>query len=243
MGERFGFSRISRKLKGEKIAKLWSLAGLERACPTSPPTSPRAPGSGSYARPKARPFSAHISRTPGSTFPKLWSVAVPDEAFRKSPPTGSDSTGSPRYGRSKSATFGDPGSCRGRPRGPPLSCPGKAPRGTPSPEFELSGPSRCRDTGCFSPIGRDVTGGGHFGSRPVVFGRYLRENCTKTDETCIVLFSSTRRFQRDRRSPDPLSFRRDICVLRLRRSPSRAPGGPRGRGWSPWKAPVPLYHR
>lgn len=45
--------------------------------------------------------------------------------------------------------LGDRRSCRGRPRGPPPSCPSKGPRGTSPPEFELSGPSRCRDTGDF----------------------------------------------------------------------------------------------
>ena len=75
-----------------------------------------------------------------------------------SPPTSWNSPGPRRYNRSKSGGPRERRSGRGRPRGPPLSPSSKGPPGTTSPEFELSGSSRRRDTGAFSPIGRDVIG-------------------------------------------------------------------------------------
>jgi hypothetical protein len=100
---------------------------------------------------KGAAFSAYISRTPRSIFPKLESIVVLDGAFRMSPPPRSNSPGSPSYGRSKSVVPANGESVGGVPAARHRPGSSKGPRGTSSPEFELSGSSGCRDTGVFLP--------------------------------------------------------------------------------------------
>jgi hypothetical protein len=154
-----------------------------------------------------------------------------------SPPPRSNSPGSPSYSRSKSGAPANGHPLGGVPAA--RHCPGssKGPRGTSSPEFELSGSSRSRDMSDFVP--EIVTS-----SAGAILERARRFSANISAKTrpkfinfFTILFSSTRRFQRAQPRPDPSSFRLDKCVFS---STSLAPGGPRGRGWSQSKGLVPL---